>query len=158
MDFPAGPGVDLSGVFTPGSRCGRLARALGKTVRLANGQPAQLSEPERALVQAHLYQLSFAGERFSTAAIEDMQVKPGRGNGEFRGPADRPSSERKPDKGLSTTRAAEVLEVSARTVRNWIDRGQLEGWRIRGGVRRVDAGSVADWISENRKESDSGTE
>jgi hypothetical protein len=49
---------------------------------------------------------------------------------------------------------AELIEASPRTVRNLIYRGQLEGWRIRGGVLRVDAGSVAALISQRRKEHD----
>jgi Helix-turn-helix domain len=154
MDFPAGPGVDLSGVFNPDSRCGALARALGKTVKLAHGVTVPLSERERALVAAHLRQLLFAGERFSAAVTAGMQVSPGRGNGEFPDPGDKASSVVKPE-GLSTKRAAELAGCSPRTMRNLIYRDAVKAWRVRGGALRVDIPSLAEWISENRKEDES---
>jgi len=149
--FPDGPGVDLNGVFTPDSRSGRLARALGKTVKRADGVPVQLSEPERALVAAHLRQLWFAAGRFSAAAVENMQVSQGNGNAEFRGPGDPSCSERKP--GLDTAAAGRILEVTSRSVLNLIYRGSLKGTRTgRGWI--VDAGSVAVLCEERRKEND----
>ena len=150
--FPEGPGVDLSGVLTPDSRCGRLARALGKVVRLANGLPAQLSEPERALVDAHLRQLRFAGDRFSAAAAENMQVSQGNGNAEFRGPGDPACSESKPAR-CGTAEAARILEMTPRSVLNLIYRGSLQGTRsARGWI--VDMGSVAELYEQRRKENE----
>ena len=108
---------------------------------------------DHPLVAGHLRQLRFAEDRFSASATENMQASRGGGNAEFRSPGNPACSERKPE-GLSTTQAARLMEVSARTVRNLIYRGQLESWRIRGGVLRVDTGSVTEWLEQRRKEND----
>src|SRR5690242_14157143 len=121
MDFPAGPGVDLSGFFTPDSRCGRLRRELWRLIKPTLDGGLRLED--HPAVAGHLAQLRFGENRFSAASAAEVQVRQGRGNGEFPGLPDRPSSERKPDEGLSTAEAAVLLEVSARTVRNLVDRG-----------------------------------
>jgi excisionase family DNA binding protein len=153
--FPAGPGIDVSGVLTPPARCGALLRALGETVRLAHGAPGQPDVPP--LLAAFLAQLRCTADRLSAAAAADVQVSQGRGNGECPGPGGGPSSERKPE-GLTTSRAAEIAGISARTMRNLITRGQVTAWRVRGGAYRVELGSLAEWLSADRKERDSGAE
>lgn len=54
---------------------------------------------------------------------------------------------------ITTTRAAERLDVSDDTVRHWIDNGKLAGWRLPGGSRasyRADARDV-DRISAGKR-------
>jgi hypothetical protein len=150
-DFPAGPGVDLSGVFTPDSRCGALWRELRQTVRLAHGAPGLPEVPP--LVAAYLAQLAFAAQRHSDAASGKLQASQGIGNAEFRGSADPPPSEQKPA-GLGTTQVARMLEMTPRSVLNLIYRGSLQGTRsARGWI--VDMGSVAELYAQRRKENES---
>lgn len=150
--FPDGPGIDLSGVFTPDTRCGRLRRELRRLIKPALDAGMRLED--HPAVAGHLAQLRFAEDRFAAVSAAEMQVRQGQGNGEFPGRLARPSSESKPDEGLSTNVVAALIEASPRTVRNLFYQGRLEGWRIRGGVLRFDAGSVNALISQRRKESD----
>ena len=147
MDFPAGPGVGLSGIVTPDSRCGALRRELWRMIRPAIEAGERLED--HPLVAGHLRQLRFAEDRFSASANENMQVSRGHGNAEFRGPGDPPCSEQKPA-GLSTTEVARMLEMTPRSVLNLIYRGSLKGTRsARGWI--VDMGSVAELYEQRRK-------
>ena len=149
-DFPDGPGVDLNGIFTPDSRCGRLRRELKQMIRPALDAGMRLED--HPAVRDHLAQLRFAEDRFSDAATADMQVRQGIGNAEFRVPGDPPCSEQKPAR-IGTVEAGRILEVCSRSVLNLIYRGSLEGTRTgRGWI--VDAGSVAALCEERRKEND----
>jgi hypothetical protein len=149
MNFPTGPGVDLSGVFTPDSRCGRLRRELKLMIKPA--LDAGMRIEDHPLVAGHLAQLRFAEDRFSAAAAENMEVSQGGGNTEFRGPGDPACSERKPR--LGTADVARMLEVTPRSVLNLIYRGSLKGTRsARGWI--VDAGSVARLMEQLREENE----
>ena len=149
-DFPAGPGIDLSGVFTPDARCRALLRALRLTVELAHRGPGKPKIPP--LVRAHLEQLNFAADRFSVAAGVNVQASRGCGNAECRGCGDRSCSDRKLA-GLSTSQVARVLEMTPRSVLNLIYRGSLRGTRSgRGWI--VDMGSVAELCWQRRRAND----
>ena len=149
-DFPAGPGVDLSGVLTPDARCGALRRELARMIKPALDAGERLEA--HPLVAGHLAQLRFAEDRFSAAAVENMQVSHSNGNAEFRVPGDPRCSEDKPA-GLGTAEAARVLEMTPRSVLNLIYRGSLRGTRsARGWI--VDMGSVAELCERRRKEND----
>jgi len=149
-DFPAGPGIDPSGVLTPASRCGPLLRELARMIKPALEAGQRLED--HPLVAGHLRQLRFAADRVSDAAAWNMQVSTGIGNAEFRCAADRPSSEQK-TAGLGTTAVARILEMTPRSVLNLIYRGSLTGTRsARGWI--VDMGSVADLCERRRKEND----
>ncbi len=57
---------------------------------------------------------------------------------------------------LTTSAAAELLGVSRGTVQNWVESGQLEGWKTAGGHRRVALESVQVLIAR-RRQGDSGS-
>jgi hypothetical protein len=150
MDFPTGPGVDLSGVFTPDSRCGRLRRELKLMIKPALDAGMRLED--HPVVRDHLTQLRFAEDRLSAAIAADAQVSGRSGNAEFRSPGFPPCSEQKPA-GLGTAEAARVLEMTPRSVLNLIYRGSLTGTRsARGWI--VDMGSVAELCEQRRKENE----
>ncbi len=48
---------------------------------------------------------------------------------------------------LSTTQVATMLGVSAQTIANWIDHGQLRATRTPGGHRRVEAGDLEQFLA-----------
>jgi len=150
-DFPNGPGVDLSGVFTPDSRCGQLRRELWRMIKPAI-DAGMTSIENHPAVRGHRAQLRFAEDRFSDTATADMQVSQGSGNAEFRSPGDPPCSESKPAR-CGTAEAARILEMTPRSVLNLIYRGSLQGTRsARGWI--VDMGSVAKLYEQRRKEND----
>ena len=50
---------------------------------------------------------------------------------------------------IDTAEVARLLEVSERTIRNWVDSCGLPAYRL-GGLLRFKQGEVADWIEEAR--------
>lgn len=44
---------------------------------------------------------------------------------------------------LTTREAAKLLGTSVRTVQQWVEKGQLEGWKTEGGHRRISRASVS---------------
>jgi hypothetical protein len=150
-EFPAGPGIDLSGVLTPDTRCGPLRRELKRMIKPA--LDAGLRLEDHPLVAGHLAQLRFAEDRLSAAVTADAQVSQGNGSAEFRSRGDLPLSGQKPAGGLGTTQVARMLEMTPRSVLNLIYRGSLKGTRSACGWI-VDMGSVAELCEQRRKEND----
>ena len=146
--FPDGPGVDLSGIFTPDSRCGRLRRELAVMIKPALDAGMRLED--HPAVRDHLAQLRFGEDRASDAAAAKMQVSQGNGNAEFREHGDPALSEEKPANGFSTAQAARILKMTPRSVLNLIYRDSLKGVRSgRGWI--VDMGSVVELDEQRRK-------
>lgn len=46
------------------------------------------------------------------------------------------------DRSMTTGQAAKALGVSTGTIRNYVKRGQLDGWQLPGGSMRVPAHQV----------------
>jgi excisionase family DNA binding protein len=44
---------------------------------------------------------------------------------------------------LTTRKAAKLLGISVRTAQQWVEKGQLEGWKTDGGHRRISHSSVS---------------
>jgi molybdopterin-binding protein len=51
----------------------------------------------------------------------------------------------------SPTQVAELLRVSADTVRRWCDEGRLGATRSQGGHRQIDGKALAQWLTEQDK-------
>ena len=51
---------------------------------------------------------------------------------------------------LSTRQAAELLDVSLRTIQLWVESGALKAWKTPGGHRKISISSVEQLI-ESRK-------
>ena len=52
---------------------------------------------------------------------------------------------------LTTKKAATLLQVSVRTAQQWVERGILEGWKTKGGHRRITHQSVLRVIDQRDK-------
>lgn len=50
---------------------------------------------------------------------------------------------------LTTREAATLLGTSVRTVQQWVEKGQLEGWKTEGGHRRIARSSVMQQLRAN---------
>ena len=48
---------------------------------------------------------------------------------------------------LTTRKAAKLLGISVRTAQQWVEKGQLEGWKTDGGHRRISHSSVSATLS-----------
>ena len=56
----------------------------------------------------------------------------------------------KPSRDLSTAEAARELEVSIKTVQQWMEKGVLSGWKTTGGHRRVSIEEVRRLVQARR--------
>ncbi len=56
----------------------------------------------------------------------------------------------KEDGSLTTRQAAELLEVDARTIQNWVEKGVLQAWKTVGGHRRISRASVEVFLRRRR--------
>jgi len=57
---------------------------------------------------------------------------------------------------VTTRMAAEMLQVSQRTVQLWVEKGQLEAWKTAGGHRRITLESIDAIRRQNLRELDGG--
>jgi len=59
-----------------------------------------------------------------------------------------PNAEPQPEQMYSTTRVGELFEVSAETVRNWIEKGELKAVKLGGTYWRVASSEVIRFANQ----------
>ena len=59
---------------------------------------------------------------------------------------------------LTTRKAAKLLGISVRTAQQWVEKGQLEGWKTDGGHRRISHSSVSATLASRAPTADEATE